>query len=189
VIYEYWIEALAALLALAVGVLACWLWWRRRRRTEPLKAIADVAVDALHDIVLPDGMGGQIYIEHLVLTSRGIVVIDVKEFVGAVFASDKMQEWTVIGDGRRYGFPNPQGTLYDRVAAVRQLIRSVPVEGHILFRSEADFSKGRPKHVVLANELARRYKKPNPEDVERLSDAFAPHWAKLKAAAMSADAE
>src|SRR5690554_7314103 len=91
-------------------------------------------------------MGGQIQVEHLLLTGSGMLVIDVKEYEGVVFAGERMEEWTVIGDGGRgrFTFPNPLRTLYDRVAALRQLVRDVPVEGYVLFASGAKFNKGRP---------------------------------------------
>lgn len=177
----------AAVAICSVG-LALLLFRRRRARgAGPREVIADVAVECMNDILIPDGDGGQIYVEHLLLTSRGVVVIDVKEYQGTVFASDKMSEWTVIGKGRRFGFPNPQATLYDRVAAVRLLVRNVPVEGYILFRNDADFSKGRPKHVLLAKELESRYARPDANQRDRLTEAFAPHWAQIRAAAVPAD--
>ena len=178
---NYWI-ALAAAFVLLVG----WLAWRRWRRpgSDTRSVLKSVSVALLHDVLVPDGMGGQIYVDHLLLTSRGIAVIDVKDFAGAVFASDRMQEWTVIGEGRRFGFPNPQGTLLDRIAAVRQLVSNVPVEGHIVFGNEADFSKGRPRHVILARELERHFGKPGAADRERLTEAYAPHWARIRKASV-----
>jgi len=93
-----------------------------------------------------------------------------------------MAEWTVIGKQGRFTFPNPLGTLYDRVAALRQLVRDVPVAGHVLFAGGADFSKGRPRDVLSATELVERYRRPEKEDIERLLVAFAPHWDRVKAA-------
>ena len=175
---EYWIIA-AIVLAVIVGVLA-WRRWRRPRRNTH-EALRAVSVSVLSDILVPDGMGGQIYVDHLLLTNRGIAVIDVKDFSGTVFASDRMQEWTVIGTGRRFGFPNPQGTLLDRIAAVRQIVSNVPVEGHIVFGHEADFSKGRPRHVMLAGELEKHFGTPGPADRERLTEAYSPHWSRITA--------
>ena len=179
---QYWILAggLTAT-ALLVGLIG-FKWWRKRG---PLlaQALHAVAIDRLQDVLVPDGMGGQIQLEHLLLTASGLVVIDVKAFEGAIFASDRMQEWTVIGQRGRFTFPNPQGTLYDRVAALRQLVRDVPVVGHVLFAPGADFSKGRPKDVILPAELVELYRKPDRADLERLMDAFAPHWDRVKAAA------
>jgi hypothetical protein len=153
----------------------------------PRAALDQVAIDALHDVLLPDGMDGQIYLEHLVLTSRGIIVVDLWDVPGTVFASDRMEQWTVILNGRRSAFPNPQGTLFDRIAAVRQIVPSIPIHGHLLFGTAADFSKGRPKHVVLSDELEQRYRRPSKDECERILVAYAPHWDKLRAATQGAE--
>jgi len=179
---EYWILLAAALVVVAAGAFVAVRVWRRRRGPLVDRALRDVAIDRLRDVLLPDGMGGQIQVEHLLLTGNGLVVIDVKAFEGTIFASDRMAEWTVIGRGGRFTFPNPLGTLYDRVAALRQLVRDVPVVGLILFAAGADFSKGRPKDVLLPAELMDRYRKPEQADLERLLVAFAPHWDRVKAA-------
>jgi hypothetical protein len=156
--------------------------WRRRRGPELVRALDSVAIERLQNVLLPDGMGGHIQVEHLVLTGQGLLVIDAKSFAGTIFASERMAEWTVIGKSGRFTFPNPLGTLYDRVAALRQLVRDVPVAGYVLFGGTADFSKGRPRDVVSAAELVERYRRPDKADLERLIVAFAPHWDRVKAA-------
>jgi hypothetical protein len=179
---EYWILLGAALAVVAAGTFVAVRVWRRRRGPLIEQALRSVAIDRLRDVLLPDGMGGQIQLEHLVLTGNGLVVIDVKAFEGTIFASDRMAEWTVIGGNGRFTFPNPLGTLYDRVAALRQLVRDVPVIGLVLFAAGADFSKGRPKDVLLPVELMDRYRKPEQADLERLLVAFSPHWDRVKSA-------
>jgi hypothetical protein len=178
--------AVAGGAAFAIAAIALAVRWRRRG---PLleQALQTVSIARLHEVLVPDGNGGQIQIEHLLLTANGVVVIDVKSYAGTIFASDRMQEWTVIGRRGRFTFPNPQTALYDRVAALRQLVRDVPVSGHVLFAADADFSKGRPRDVVLPAELVERYRKPEREQLERLLDAFAPHWDRVKAATEPAD--
>src|SRR5690606_15067288 len=159
-----------------------YFFWFRDRGPEVARAVETVAVDRLQDVLLPDGMGGQIQVEHLLLTGNGLLVIDVKEYEGVIFAGERMEEWTVIGDGGRgrFTFPNPLGTLYDRVAALRLLVRDVPVEGYVLFASGAKFNKGRPPQVVLPGELIERHRPPEKSELERLMDAFAPHWELVK---------
>jgi hypothetical protein len=179
---EYWILLGLVLAAVTLaGLLGRRIWIRRRG---PLldRALRDVSIDRMRDVLLPNGMGGQIQLEHLLLTGNGLVVIDVKPFEGTVFASDRMAEWTVISRTGRFTFPNPLGTLYDRVAALRQLVRDVPVVGLVLFSAGADFTKGRPKDVLLPAELMERYRKPEQQDLERLLVAFSPHWDRVKAA-------
>ncbi len=179
-ISQYWILAGGALAAvlLAVG----WVAWRKRHRLRHMAALRAVAIDRVNDVLLPDGMGGQIQIEHLLLTGSGLLVIDVKAFEGSIFAGERMAEWTVIGSKGRFTFPNPLGTLYDRVAALRQLVRDVPVAGFVLFADGADFTKGRPRDVLLPHELLERFRRPEQADLERLLVAFAPHWDRVKAA-------
>lgn len=169
--------------ALLVGWLA-WRWWRRRRQSSIADVIKAIAVERLDNVLVPDGMGGEIHIEHLLLTTRGILVVDVKHYRGVVFASERMDQWTAIDSGERSTFQNPLPTLYDRVAAVRQLIRDVEVLGSVVFPSLADFSKGRPRDVALPDDLLERYAKPDDKaDVGRLTEAFEPHWEKVRAAA------
>ena len=164
-----------------LALLGWWLW-RRNRGPEIARALEAVAIDRLQNVLVPDGMGGHIQVEHLLLTGQGLVVIDAKSFVGTIFASERMAEWTVIGKQGRFTFPNPLGTLYDRVAALRQLVRDVPVAGHVLFAGGADFTKGRPRDVLSAAELTELYRRPDAADLERLLVAFAPHWDRVKAA-------
>jgi hypothetical protein len=163
-------------------LLGAWLVWRRRNGPEVARALEAVAIDRLQNVLVPDGMGGHIQVEHLLLTGQGLVVIDAKAFVGTIFASERMAEWTVIGKQGRFTFPNPLGTLYDRVAALRQLVRDVPVAGYVLFAGAADFTKGRPRDVLSAAELVERYRRPDQADLEQLLVAFAPHWDRVKAA-------
>jgi hypothetical protein len=181
VISQYWI-VLGVGLAVAVVGFAAWRLWARRGGLTPSRALESVAIDRLQNVLLPNGMGGQIQVEHLLLTGSGLLVIDVKAFAGTIFAGERMAEWTVIGKNGRFTFPNPLGTLYDRVAALRQLVRDVPVTGLVLFAESADFSKGRPRDVLSPPELLERYRRPEQADLERLLVAFAPHWDRVKAA-------
>ena len=132
------------------------LLWRlthtpRRRLLATVKAIS---ADYLHDIVIPDGLDGHIHLDLVLLTTRGILVLDIKDHRGSVFAGANMEQWTVMDGPRRISVRNPLGALHDRVHAVRQLVQNeVPVEGRAVFTSDASFVKGRPEGVVLLAEL------------------------------------
>lgn len=178
---EYWI-LLGGVLAVAVVAVVVWRFWWRRGELTLSQVLGAVAIDRVQDVLLPDGMGGQIQVEHLLLTGNGLLVVDVKAFEGTIFASERMAEWTVIGKTGRFTFPNPLGTLYDRVAALKQLVRDVPVTGLVLFGARADFSKGRPRDVLSPPELMERFARPEQADLERLLVAFAPHWERVKGA-------
>ena len=177
---QFWLALLGGLAV--VGLVAVLIVLvRRRRRADLGAAVRAVAIDAAHAVLVPNGMGGHIEIEHLLLTVHGVVVVDTKRFEGTIFGSDRMDEWTVMHKHRRFTFSNPQHTLYDRVAAVRRLIRDIPVQGHVVFPPLADFSKGRPREVMLANEFVEHYRRPDRSEIERIKEAFWPYWEQLKA--------
>ena len=177
-----WLLLLLILLAALIGGVAAYYVWRGRRRGETGKAMRAISVDSLHNVLLPNGMGGQTHFAHVLLTARGLVVVEVKPFRGTVFGSDRMDEWTVIG-ARRFTFANPQHVLLDRVAALKLVARDIPVEGYVVFEQGADFSKGRPRYVIFAAELKSHYQKPPRAELERIVEAFAPQWERVKEAA------
>lgn len=181
------VAALAAAGALVLGFLI-WIWRRRRRRPTIADALRAVSVDRLEDVVVPDGLGGEIHLEHLLLTANGILVVNVKLYEGAIFAGERMDQWTAIGSSGRSTFQNPLPNLHDRVHAVRQLVRDVDVRGFVVFPSTADFSKGRPDEVMLPDDLRTAYAKPEASDLGRRIEAFGPHWDKIRAAAQPASA-
>lgn len=160
-----------------VLLLAAWAIYRRLRRLPRLQQVlTEIAYDRIDGLLIPNGDEGEIQIDHLLLTSQGLLILDVKDVVGKVFGSDKMQEWTVISADRRYTFPNPQAALYDRIAAVRQIVRQVPVAGRLLFLDSAEFTKGVPGLVTNLDALAADFGEPNKAAARVKIEAFEPHW-------------
>jgi hypothetical protein len=166
---------------LLVSGLVIWLW-RRRNRDSMAGAIKAISIDARTDVTVPDGNNGLIHLEHLIFTAKGLLVLDTKSVSGIIFASDSMAEWTAIEQQQRFAFRNPQPALLDRIAALRLIARDIPVSGHVAFLASADFSKGRPSHVIHPDELLERYGKPGHAELERVIDAFSPQWEQVVAA-------
>src|SRR5258706_6916820 len=137
------------LLLLAGGYWGLRAYQRRARRRALLVRLERVAYQAAHQVLVPDGMGGFIHIDHLLLTPRGVLVLDTRRVAGLIFGGDQMSDWTVMGRGRRFTFDNPQPALYDRIAAVKALVGDVPVEGRLLFSNHGRFTKGKPKYVLM----------------------------------------
>jgi len=179
------LQWLIPLLMVAI-LLLVWIVYRRRRRGSRLqRVLAEISHDRIDGLVIPNGDEGEIQIDHLLLTSQGLLVVDIKEVAGTVFGSDKMQEWTVISDERRYTFPNPLGALYDRVAALRHIIREVPVEGRVLFLDDAMFTKGVPDNVASLDTLLEQFGEPDKAAAKFKLDAFRPHWERVRKAAIN----
>lgn len=180
--------AIVAVVLLAVVV---W-WWRRkgdRQRRELDRAFRDIAAERLTNVVVPDGEGGEIHLDHVLLTTRGLVVVHVKRVRGTVFGSDRMDDWTVMDGDRRHTFANPQSSLYDRVAAVKRIVREVPVEGAIVFDANASFSGGVPRHVATLREFRERYMPEGRAATAKSVEAFFPHWQRLCDAVIDANLE
>ena len=175
----------SSLLPWVLGTLALLLGWllyrfeigRRSRLDQVLNTIG---FDRVHNLILPNGDDGEILIDQLLLTSAGLLIVEIKNVEGNVFGSDKMDDWTVIGEERRYTFPNPQPGLYDRIAAVRQVVRQVPVTGRIVFLDGAEFTKGKPGLVATLDDLVEEFGEANKKAAAVNVEAFTPHWDLIK---------
>ncbi len=163
---------------LLIVLLLTWLVIRARKsHSRSLSHTLDnIAFGRIEDLVIPNADEGEIHIDHLVLTAQGLLIVDVKDVSGAVFGSDKMQDWTVISDDRRFTFANPQPALYDRIAAVRQIVRQVPVAGRIVFLDGASFTKGVPELVTTLDELRDEFGEKDKAAAKVKIEAFLPHW-------------
>ena len=177
------------LLAAVLVLLVFWLWYRRRlRRAASVEdVIRRISYDYLSNFVVPKADEGEIHIDHLLLTAEGLLIIDVKDVQGIVFGSDKMQDWTVIGTDRRYTFGNPQPGLFDRIAAVRQIVKQVPVAGRIVFLPGADFTKGVPGMVCQLDDLLSEFGEADKLSASAKIDAFKPHWERVRETAAPGD--
>jgi len=175
-----------ALLVALVLLLVIWIWYRRRTRGNRLRNVLNqISFDRIDGLVIPNGDEGEIQIDHLLLTSRGLLIVDIKDAVGTVFGSDKMQEWTVISEDRRYTFANPQPALYDRIAAVSQIVRQVPVAGRVLFLDGAEFTKGVPGLVADIDGLYAEFGESDKAAAKVKVEAFKPHWDLIRKEALS----
>ena len=171
---------------LVVGVLLlAIIAWRLvvRRRTPLQKAIAEIAYERIEGLVIPSADEGEIQVDQLLLTSQGLLILEIKDVQGKVFGSDKMSDWTVIADDRRFTFPNPQPALYDRIAAVRQIVRQVPVEGRVLFLDGAEFTKGIPSLACDLEQLTAEFGETDNSAATVKIEAFKPHWELIQKAA------
>lgn len=176
------ILAVAALLLLLLVVILR----RSKSRERTLRSVLnDIAFDRMKELIIPKADEGEIQIDHLLLTAHGLLIVDIKDVDGIVFGSDKMDQWTVIGKGSRFTFQNPQPALYDRIAAVRQIVRQVPVEGRVLFLDGAVFTKGIPSLVATLDDLLQDFGEDDKDAAKVSIEAFTPHWTELRGRADS----
>ena len=181
----------AQFILLAVGVVAVALfallggraYVLRRRDARQVARVTGGASEFLRNVLVPDGNGGDFHLDFVLLTSRGLVVIDMRDITGNVFGGDQMTAWTLMNGPRRITFTNPQSGLYDRIAIVKAIALDVPVEGRIVFTRRAKFPKGLPRFTVMLESVAAEFPKLGAAELEVAVANYRPGWARLKEAA------
>lgn len=181
------------LLGASIVLLAVILWivfrFFQGRRGGLEKTLVQVSFDRIEGLIIPSADEGEILIDHLLLTAQGLLILEVKDVQGTVFGGDKLRDWSVIAADGRFTFSNPQPALYDRIAAVRQVVREVPVAGRILFLDGAEFTKGVPNMVTNCADLSSEFAESDKSAANVKIEAFKPHWEKLRQAALESAAK
>jgi hypothetical protein len=165
------------------GVSWAWRWYRHYRARKLLRAAVTAgSADHLLDSLVPDGMGGSYHVDFLLLTLRGVVVIDLRDVSGNIFGGDQMAEWTVMDGAQRSTFTNPQSALYDRIAAVKAVTGDMPVEGRIVFTRRGKFPKGLPKWTLMLDALRSEFPAAEFESPAESAARHREGWQRLKEA-------
>lgn len=182
------LAVVAVLLGMLVGVLGVFGWrWYRAHRERRLRAalIRGVCLDSVKDVLIPDGGGGTLHVDHLLLTPQGVLILDLRDVTGNVFGSDAMTEWTVMDDARRFTFANPQAGLYDRIAAVKAILgetSGIPVEGRVVFTRRAAFPKGLPRLTLSEASLETEFGIVDRDGAALGVEPWCDAWMRLRAA-------
>jgi hypothetical protein len=120
------------------------------------------------------------HIDYLLLTARGLLILDLRDMVGNVFGSDQMVEWTVMQGARRHTFLNPQGGIYDRIAAMKSLAEDLPVDGRIVFGPGSAFPKGIPRLTLREESLEAEFPLGDRELAAQIVEGWRPVWERLR---------
>jgi nuclease-like protein len=179
------VQVTVGVMLLGLIVFGCVAGYRRlrrgRARGQLVRAFESAAAAVLQDVLIPDGSGGHLHIDFLLLTGRGLLVVDFRDAIGIVFGGEHMREWAVMNGNERSTFLNPLETLYDRVAAVKALAGDVPVEGRIIFTERATFPKGRPPHVMRLASLEAEFPPPEPGSPAHPAERYRSGWDEVVA--------
>ena len=139
--------------------------WRQERLIK--KVIRRLSVRSMKNIHLPDGTGGEVTIDHLLLGRDAIIVVGVMRFEGLIFGSTHTDQWTQVINRRSYKFDNPDHKLQDQVNAVRLIAPGVEVSGWHLFGHGAKFPKDKPDNVLQPADVRSLAKRPRRGDIPK----------------------
>jgi len=159
-----WLFAFLFLLIVAVPLLR--LLIPRKSRAEikgaegerrVAKEIARVGFTAVHDIYLPS-KHGTTQIDHVARIGNAIVVIETKNYAGAVYGTPKDRDWRqTFRKGQSSSFLNPLHQNKGHAEAVRAVVGpEADVRSLVVFAGDAKFPKGVPEGVVRLPDLAQR---------------------------------
>jgi len=139
----------------AVAILFVFLRIHRKNQHQRQinKLINDLSHKSLRNILFPDSVDGQIWIDCLLLTDGGLIVLDIRDYIGHLFGGDNINEWTQMIGVKSHKFSNPLLELPARITAVQEVVDDVPVIGHIVFTRRGSFQKGQPEGVFMVDEV------------------------------------
>ena len=139
--------------------------WRQERLIR--KVLRRLGVQLMENIHLPDGMGGEVTIEYLLLGRDDILVIGVMRFEGLISGSPHIDQWTQVINRRSYKFDNPDHNLQRQVNAVRLIAPDVKVIGWHLFGHSAKFRRGKPDNVLQPGDIRSLPVRPRRNDIPK----------------------
>lgn len=149
----WWGFGLGALVLLIIIVVIV-AWLRRTQHSRQIsKAIRDLSHQQLRNIFVPDDVDGEIWIDCLLLTDGGLVVLDIRDYTGNLFGGETINEWTQLIAMKSYKFNNPLLELPARLHAIKVLAGDIPVTGRVIFSHRGSFPKGVPDGVCMIDEL------------------------------------
>ena len=103
----------------------------------------------LNNITLPI-KDGTTQIDHILVSVKGIFVIETKHYSGSIFASASSPTWTQAFHKRSYQFQNPARQNFKHVRAVQALLEFIPPEhihSVVVFTGGAKFRGEMPQGV------------------------------------------
>jgi len=178
--FQFVMIVLGVIAVAFIGFFGGRTYFARRRDARRVAKVTAGSADFLRDVLVPDGNGGDFHLDFVLLTSRGVVVIDMRDIDGLVFGGDQMTDWTLMNGAQRSTFVNPQSGLYDRIASVKAVAGDTPVEGRIVFTKRAKFPKGQPRFTVSLDSVASEFPKLGAAELEIAVSRYRPGWERIK---------
>lgn len=139
------------------------------------KAVQQLGSQHIKQVILPDSLGGSIFLDYIVLAQHSIILVILKNFRGTIFCADNIDQWTQLIGNRSYKFPNILQQLDSDILSVITLVKDVDVTGLVVFSNDCEFPKGKPEQVKTINELTN-----SGIDTQLHSEKLLNAWYQLK---------
>ncbi|MCD9501751.1 NERD domain-containing protein [Photobacterium phosphoreum] len=96
--------------------------------------------------------GSTTQIDHILICTRGVFVIETKHYSGWIYGDAKQKQWMQVLFKKRFQFQNPIHQNYKHIKAIQALFDFVPedqIKSLVVFTGDGEFKTSRPKDVVL----------------------------------------
>ena len=133
--------------------------------------------DFIQYVNIPDGLGGSLFYEYIILNNDGLTIYNIARYQGNIFAADTIEVWTQVENNRSYKFPNPLLELESKKVALVAQLPDIPIRSGVLVAKNVIFPKGKPERVSLLHSLP-------PVVNEMTNPVYRDAWEKLKKMAL-----
>ena len=109
----------------------------------------------LNNITVPF-QDGTTQIDHVLISTKGVFVLETKDYSGWIFANEKSRQWTQVIYRVKNRFQNPIHQNYKHVKVIQDLLDFLPkehVHSLVVFSGSAVFKSDMPKGVVYLDQL------------------------------------
>lgn len=141
------------------------------------KILRDYKREEVRSIVIPDGIGGLLELDRLILTERGLLLIETYSMTGHLFGAEQIDQWTQIIEGRSFKFANPLHHIQNAKYALQQLAPKIPVFYRVVFTGDSDFPKGKPDYVSTLQTLEQDLQ--GILEAPKMSDSSVKAWKRI----------
>lgn len=138
------------------------------------KYFSDEACHLLKNVTLPTAEGGTTQIDHVLVSTKGIFVIETKDYSGWIFGNPKGPKWTQVTRWRKYKFQNPIRQNYKHIKELKRYFDFLPdkcFKSIVVFVGDGKFKTPMPENVMYLDNLVR-YIKQFDEDLISLNRVF-----------------
>lgn len=124
----------------------------------------------LNNVTIPF-QDGTTQIDHILISTKGIFVLETKHYKGWIYGDEKSKTWTQVTFHVKNQFQNPLRQNYRHIKVLQELLDFLPKEqihSIVVFTGDGVFRSELPKKVVYLHQLVD-YLQPFQDDVISLN--------------------
>ncbi len=148
-----------SLIAVFLLLLSFWLAWpwaanafRQVKIRRTLTRLESKGAEVLENLILPDRKGGSVWIDYLIITSKGITAVNLMACSGKVFGSPHDATWVQERGHGRYRFPNPLRQSDQAASVIRNILGNFEVREALIY-SGCQLHESMPDNVLKAVDM------------------------------------